>query len=77
VVAAAPKGGSQARQRRLDLSLPRGKTQGKIFSGLRPRRKIKLYHRLGLDAQQESKSWQGTGREARKPSDGSQDRTDH
>ena len=54
-----------------------GKLRVKFSSGSPPCRKIELSHRLGHDTHQESKAWQGTGREARKPSDASRHRTDH
>jgi hypothetical protein len=55
--------------RRLYLSLPYGKTQGKFFFGAPPSQKIAPDHRLGHDAWDQSKAWQGNGREARKASD--------
>jgi len=43
-----------------------GKLRVKFFPGLPLRRKIASDHRLGHDARQQSKAWQGNGREARK-----------
>src|ERR1700746_3732930 len=46
-----------------------GKLREKIFSELSPHRKIACDQRVEHEIRQESKAWQGTGREAREPSD--------
>jgi hypothetical protein len=53
----------------LSPSLSLRETQGKIFSGLAPYRKVVANQNLARDSPAEPKARQGTAREARKSSD--------
>jgi hypothetical protein len=44
-----------------------GKLREKFFSELSPHRKIACDQRVEHEIRQQSKTWQGTGREAKKP----------